>query len=155
MIDEPGLLTRDRILVLSGLALATLIIAWGALSSRLRTAGGHVASDSPALGAAEDSIGAQVARIHVHGSAQEETFDVELPAVVGHDPSADVVIHDEQAARFHARIVPSLGGRVLVTSLSDDGIYCADRCVSRFRMQPGDTITVGSTKVTLLERAGD
>jgi pSer/pThr/pTyr-binding forkhead associated (FHA) protein len=77
-------------------------------------------------------------------------------AVLGRDFRCDVVIHDDEASRVHARVTPVGGVRWLITDLATtNGTYVnAERIVGPADVAMGDVIRVGRVSCTVVARPG-
>ena len=75
-------------------------------------------------------------------------------AVLGRDFRCDVVIHDVEASRVHARVTPVDGVRWHITDLATtNGTYVnAERIVGPANVTIGDVIRVGRVSCTVVAR---
>ena len=75
-------------------------------------------------------------------------------AVLGRDFRCDVVIHDEEASRVHARVTPAAGTAWHVTDLATtNGTYVnSERIVGPATVAVGDVIRVGRVSCTVVAR---
>jgi hypothetical protein len=85
---------------------------------------------------------------HPEGTPHE----VELPgkAVVGRDPSCDIVLSDSRCSRQHAIIRETEEGLVILDTGSANGVYVNGRRRERSRLYPGDTVRLGDTLLEVL-----
>jgi len=74
-------------------------------------------------------------------------------AVIGRDFRCDVVIHDDEASRMHARVTPTEGGGwVIVDLATTNGTFVSsERIVGPARLRTGDVIRVGRVTCTVVE----
>jgi pSer/pThr/pTyr-binding forkhead associated (FHA) protein len=75
-------------------------------------------------------------------------------AVLGRDFRCDVVIHDDEASRVHARVTPVDGRGWHVTDLATtNGTFVnTERIVGPATVRVGDVIRVGRVSCTVVER---
>ena len=75
---------------------------------------------------------------HPEGTPHE----VDLPgkAVIGRDPSCDIVLSDSRCSRRHAVIEETADGLVIRDAGSANGIYVNGRRLERSPLSPGDTV---------------
>ncbi|MEO7396958.1 MAG: FHA domain-containing protein [Ilumatobacteraceae bacterium] len=73
-------------------------------------------------------------------------------AVIGRDFRSDVVIHDDEASRMHARVTPIDGQEWIITDLATtNGTFVnAARIVGPAKIGPGDMIRVGRVTCTVV-----
>jgi len=73
-------------------------------------------------------------------------------AVIGRDLRCDVVIHDEEASRVHARVDPDGGrGWVVIDLATTNGTFVnAERIVGPARIAVGDVIRIGRVSCTVV-----
>jgi hypothetical protein len=70
---------------------------------------------------------------------------------IGRDSANDLVLPDDAASRRHARLQPtSDGGWEIVDNESGNGVWLADRRVTRQRLEDGDVVRIGNTQLQLL-----
>jgi hypothetical protein len=84
--------------------------------------------------------------------------EVELPGPVvllGRDPSCDVVLNDSKCSRRHAVVEDGPDGLVVRDSGSANGVYLNGKRVDVARLQPGDTLRLGDTRLKLLPELGE
>ncbi len=75
--------------------------------------------------------------------------------VIGRDYRCDVVIHDDEASRMHARVAPRNGGAWVVTDLATTNGTLVNfaRIVGPAVLSLGDVIRVGRVSCTVVESA--
>ena len=75
-------------------------------------------------------------------------------AVLGRDFRCDVVIHDDEASRVHARVTPLDGARWRITDLATtNGTYVnAERIVGPAALAVGDVVRVGRVSCAVINR---
>lgn len=86
------------------------------------------------------------------------THEVELPgtvAVLGRDPTCDIVLNDSRCSRRHAIVEDGPEGLIVRDSGSANGIYVNGRRVERARLRPGDTLRLGDAQLKLLAELGE
>jgi hypothetical protein len=86
------------------------------------------------------------------------THEVDPPgtvAVIGRDPGCDLVLNDTRCSRRHAVVEDRPEGLVVRDLESANGTYVNGRRVERARLQPGDTILLGDTRLKVLADAGE
>ncbi len=86
------------------------------------------------------------------------THEVDLPgtvAVIGRDPGCDVVLNDTKCSRRHAVVEDRPEGVFVRDTDSANGTYVNGKRVERARLEPGDTIRLGDTRLKLLADAGE
>lgn len=121
----------------AGLLIITGAAALYALLRRART--GSVVSGAPATVARY--------RFRVTGSGFSGEHVVTLPAVLGSAEGADIRVPDGTVAAFAVRL-SATDTHVSVLDLTDErGMYCADECVKRAILAPGDSVRTGGTSV--------
>ncbi len=82
-------------------------------------------------------------RVSGPGSASEHL--VRLPAVLGSAENADIRVDDIAVAAYAVRFT-AVDGHVSALDLTDErGMYCADKCVKRAVLAPGDSVRTGAT----------
>ena len=72
-------------------------------------------------------------------------------AIIGRDPSSDLVIDDPQVSRFHARLTESDGYVVLHDLQSSNGTMVNGARVTRTVLIHGDTIAIGDTEISFTQ----
>jgi hypothetical protein len=85
-----------------------------------------------------------------HGTPHE----VEIPhgeVVIGRDPSCNLVLNDDRCSRRHAIIEATPGGLSVRDAGSANGIYVNGRRMERSPLQPGDTVRLGATILTVMD----
>jgi hypothetical protein len=82
--------------------------------------------------------------------------EVDLPgrAVIGRDPSCDIVLSDSRCSRHHAVIEETTDGLVIQDMGSANGVYVNGRRLERSRLRPGDTVRLGDTVLEVLPDVG-
>lgn len=91
-------------------------------------------------------------RFAVRGPGGGSESVIRLPGVIGTAPNADLRVDDPAVTPYHARIVQA-GDGVEVVDLTDaEGLYCADLCVPRAIIRPGESVRVGATTVVFVGR---
>jgi hypothetical protein len=91
-------------------------------------------------------------RFAVRGPGGGSESVIRLPGVIGTASNADLRVEDPAVTPYHARIVQA-GDGVEVVDLTDaQGLYCADLCVPRAIIRPGESIRVGATTVVFVGR---
>jgi hypothetical protein len=75
-------------------------------------------------------------------------------SVLGRDFRCDVVIHDDEASRMHARVAPVGAARWrLIDLATTNGTYVnSERIVGPATVQVGDVIRVGRVSCTVIDR---
>lgn len=71
---------------------------------------------------------------------------------IGRDPRCDLVISDSQASRFHARIVRTPQGFLLVDEGSTNGTTVNGHSVASHQLRDNDGIRIGTTDMIFYER---
>ena len=89
---------------------------------------------------------------HPEGTPHE----VDLPgrAVIGRDPSCDIVLSDSRCSRRHAVIEETADGLVIRDTGSANGIYVNGRRLEQSPLHPGDTVRLGDTVLEVLPDVG-
>ncbi len=89
-------------------------------------------------------------RVEESGSEQSLICVVE-EAVIGRDFRCEVVVHDDEASRMHARVTPTDGdGWVVVDLATTNGTFVnSERIVGPAEIGPGDVIRVGRATCTV------
>jgi hypothetical protein len=89
---------------------------------------------------------------HPEGTPHE----VDLPgrAVIGRDPSCDIVLSDSRCSRRHAVIEETPDGLVIQDTGSSNGIYVNGRRLDRSPLLPGDRVRLGETWLEVLPDVG-
>jgi hypothetical protein len=83
------------------------------------------------------------------GEAHEIVIDGGI-AVVGRDPSCDVVLNDPKSSRRHAVVESGPGGLVIRDTGSANGITVNGTRTERSPLYPGDVFRIGDVEVTVL-----
>jgi len=142
--------TRGGIWLAVALAAAILV----ALPLRRRAAsrtGERNAEGEPAA-VAPPPAGVTRWRFSVRGPATVREAVIRLPGVIGTAANADLRVEDPAVTPYHARIVQA-GDGVEVVDLTDaQGLYCAELCVPRAIIGPGESVRVGATTVIFMGR---
>jgi FHA domain-containing protein len=73
-----------------------------------------------------------------------------LIAVVGRDPSCDLVLNDPKSSRRHAVVESGPDGLVIRDTGSANGISVNGRKTERAALSPGDVFRIGDVEVTIL-----
>jgi hypothetical protein len=71
-------------------------------------------------------------------------------AVLGRDPSCDIVINDAKCSRRHAVIEAGPSGLTVRDSGSANGVFVNDRKIDRADLNPGDVVRLGEVLVRVL-----
>jgi hypothetical protein len=82
-----------------------------------------------------------------------EPVEVELTgtsAVVGRDPSCDVVLKDPRCSRRHAILEAGAGGVTIRDNESVNGVFVNGRQVGQVRLKAGDAIRLGESEIVVL-----
>lgn len=76
-------------------------------------------------------------------------------ALLGRDFRCDVVVHDDEASRMHARLTPGIGHEWTLTDLATtNGTYVNnERIVGPAKVGIGDVIRVGRATCTIVPAA--
>ena len=80
--------------------------------------------------------------------------EVEIPdgeLVIGRDPSCDLVLNDNRCSRRHAIVEATPEGLSVRDAGSANGIYVNGRRMERSPLQPGDTVRLGATVLTVMD----
>ena len=112
------------------------------------SAGSQGAALSPTL--AIEALPRTLARLRVeHGALDEREFSLDAPSVsIGRRLGNDVVIHDTNVSRQHARIVRESDGYVLEDTNSANGtLLNGERLVEPRLLQAGDVIEIGDARL--------
>ncbi len=78
----------------------------------------------------------------------------QFPVSVGRDPSSDIVLHDNEASRFHLRIKKRERLFILEDLESRNGTYINGDRVVNSTLSSGDRILVGSTELVFVAPEG-
>jgi pSer/pThr/pTyr-binding forkhead associated (FHA) protein len=84
--------------------------------------------------------------------------EVDLPgtvAVLGRDPSCDLVLNDTKCSRRHAVLEEGPDGLAIRDSGSANGVHVNGKRVARARLRPGDTIRLGDVRILVLAPVGE
>ena len=71
-------------------------------------------------------------------------------AIVGRDPSCDLVLHDPKSSRRHAVVESGPGGLVIRDTASANGLSVNGKRTERSALSPGDVFRIGDVEVTIL-----
>ena len=127
-----GLLRVESLELLAGLA---AFLAFAMITKRPRPA---------AL--AESSEGSLV-ELEIQSPGGNHVSRVPLPLTLGRTSQASIVLPDAMVSRVHARI-DAAGGRAFIEDLeSRNGTFLNGKEVKRARLEPGDEIVLGSTRI--------
>src|SRR5687767_4494159 len=88
-------------------------------------------------------------RYRLTGAVHEIVLQGTL-AVIGRDPSCDLVLNDTKCSRRHAVVEAGPDGLVIRDSGSANGIYVNGRKVDRSPLLPGDEIRLGEVAIHVL-----
>jgi len=83
--------------------------------------------------------------------------EVELPgavAVIGRDPTCDLVLSDSKCSRRHAVVEQGSGGLVIRDAGSANGVFVNGRRRERATLRPGDTVRLGQVTLRVLGETG-
>jgi hypothetical protein len=86
------------------------------------------------------------------------THEVEVPkgvAVLGRDPSCDIVLNDSKCSRRHAVVEDGPDGVVVLDTGSANGVLVDGRRVEKAPLRPGDTFRLGDVQIKLLAEIGE
>ncbi len=142
--------TRRALWLAAGIALVLLagvVLRWRAAKrARARDAeGGASSSNAPPAGVTRW-------RFAVRGPGMSSESVIRLPGVIGTADHADLHVDDPAVSPYHARLVQA-GDGVEVVDLTDaEGLYCAELCVPRAKLHPGESVRVGATTVVYVGR---
>lgn len=135
--------TGDRLAIVDRAALERAATpAWSAMIARC---GDELVSLEPLRAREEDALEIVSGR---HRGRRVAVIDA---VVIGRSPEADLPVPDETASPRHARVYRTArGGRLWIEDLASvNGTLVAGRPISRTRLDPGDEITVGVTRIVL------
>ena len=90
---------------------------------------------------------------HPEGTPHEVELTGKV-AVIGRDPSCDIVLNDDRCSRRHAVLEETEMGLVVRDTGSANGVFVNDRKLKRSRLSPGDTIRIGETILEVLPEIG-
>jgi pSer/pThr/pTyr-binding forkhead associated (FHA) protein len=71
-------------------------------------------------------------------------------AVLGRDPSCDLVLNDVKCSRRHAVVEAGPDGIAIRDTGSANGVYVNGKKIDRANLRPGDVVTVGDVTLTVL-----
>ena len=86
---------------------------------------------------------------HPEGTPHEVDLTGKV-AVIGRDPSCDIVLNDDRCSRRHAVLEETEMGLVVRDTGSANGVFVNGRKLERSRLSPGDTIRIGETILEVL-----
>jgi predicted component of type VI protein secretion system len=90
----------------------------------------------------------------IEGPGAGAQVSLERPLVIGRDETADLVIHDPQVSRRHARLTPADYGAGIEDLGSRNGTFVnGSQIHTAVATQPGDTIAVGTASLQLRTQA--
>lgn len=75
--------------------------------------------------------------------------------LIGRGQSSHTRLSDPRLSRVHCRLVTSTTGTVLFDENSTGGTYVGGRQITSRRLQAGDTIRVGDSKIRFIDEAAD
>lgn len=122
----------------------------------------HAGAEAPAVGGALQSLleSGQV----IGGKRDTVRFEIRYPtgaqhevelsgtvAVLGRDPSCDLVLNDPKCSRRHAVLEAGPDGIAVRDAGSANGVYVNGKKVERAQLGVGDTIRVGEVTLKVLE----
>jgi S1-C subfamily serine protease len=143
--------TRRAIWWVAGTALVVL----AAVGLRKRAASRAASRDEDGRAAtSSDAPPAGVTRwrFALRGPGVASESVIRLPGVIGTAANADLRVDDAAVTPYHARLVQA-GDGVEVVDLTDaEGLYCAELCVPRAIIRPGESVRVGATTVVYIGR---
>ncbi len=70
--------------------------------------------------------------------------------ILGREPSSDIVLRDREASRRHARIFVQESAYWIEDLHSLNGTFVNGKAVTLVRLEPSDSITIGSISMTFL-----
>jgi len=160
LASEPGIalaldlkpVSRSTRAIWWALGIAAILLAALLLRRRvaLKRAAGAATNDTVATDAPPASVTRW--RFSVRGPGTVSESVIRLPGVIGTAANADLRVEDPTVTPYHARIVQA-GDGVEVVDLTDaEGLYCADLCVPRAIIRPGESVRVGATTVAFVGR---
>ena len=86
----------------------------------------------------------------IEGPDAGRTVDVSSDLIIGRDPGADLMLHDSQVSRRHARISLDGGGLIAEDLGSSNGTFLnGTEIYARTRFDPGDELLIGTTVLQL------
>ncbi len=88
------------------------------------------------------------------GGTPHEVDIASTIAVLGRDPSSDVVLNDPKCSRRHAVVELTAEGIVVRDAGSSNGIHLNGKRVERGCVVPGDVLRLGDVTLTVLAEAG-
>ncbi len=95
----------------------------------------------------------QMARIIVIGNDQRREYDLAAVTTIGRHPDNTMQILDRIVSKEHAQIIRQADGRFLFKDLGSlNGSYLRGERLSNHFLKDGDEITLGSTRLTYVER---
>jgi len=88
--------------------------------------------------------------VRAPGGVQAELELTGTAAVVGRDPSCDLVIKDPKCSRRHAILEAGPDGISIRDNESANGVFVNGRQVGQVRLKAGDVIRLGEAEITVL-----
>ena len=88
--------------------------------------------------------------VPLDGPRAGETLRVELSSegkTIGRDPTADILLPDEEMAPLHARITHTHAGATIIDAGSATGTYVNERQVAKLELVDNDIIRLGATRL--------
>jgi hypothetical protein len=95
------------------------------------------------------AAGVRFAVRHPGGAVHEIVVDGTV-AIVGRDPSCDLVLNDAKSSRRHAVVESGPGGLVIRDTGSANGLTVNGKRTERAPLLPGDVFRIGDVEVTML-----
>lgn len=133
-------------------ALGIVLVSLLAVGLRRRSSSRTAARAAEAAASAEAPPPAGVTRwrFAVHGPGGSSEALIRLPGVIGTAPNADLRVADGGVTPYHARLVQAGDGVEVVDLTDENGLFCAELCVQRAIIHPGESVRVGATTVVLV-----
>jgi transcriptional regulator with GAF, ATPase, and Fis domain len=92
-------------------------------------------------------------KLRVQSGDRDEEYDLREEAVtIGRDSDNHLVVRDGRASRNHCRIERHEGGWRVVDLGSQNGTFLNGRKVRRHRLEAGDVVQVGGSRITLVAK---
>jgi len=88
--------------------------------------------------------------VRQQGGAVHEITIASPVAIVGRDPSCDLVLHDPKSSRRHAVVESGPGGLVIRDTGSANGLSVNGKRTERAVLSTGDVFRIGDVEVTIL-----
>lgn len=129
----------ERVMRIGSLEITTALalVAFLAARPRIRTAA-EIGRVTP-----------MAVRLQIVGGAREP-YEGRAPLILGRDRNADLVLHDPEVSRRHARLESHEGLLYLVDLDSSNGTFLNGRRVTEaIEVRAGDEIDVGTTRVVV------